>query len=67
MSDSKLTTVYFPKDEDPGYRKAIVNVTEVEFFLELGAKRTVPEMKMKPVEPKGGQSETDPKANANKS
>lgn len=40
MPESKLTTVFFPKDTKPFYRKAIVEVTEVKFFMEMGAHRT---------------------------
>lgn len=41
---SKLTTVFFKKDKDPGYIKAIIDVEEIPFFVELGAKQTVTEL-----------------------
>ena len=45
---SKLVTVFFPKESKPGYRKAIVDKKEMEFFLSKGAVKTVNELKAAP-------------------
>lgn len=57
---SKLTTVFFPKESKPFYRKAIVSVKEVEFFESKGAVRTVSALKIaNPVKAtKGKKSES---------
>lgn len=45
-----LITVYFYKPDGFGYRKAIIEDFEIDFFMNLGAVRTVEDLK-KPVEP----------------
>ena len=44
-----LTTVFFPKDEPPGYRKAIVDEVDAAWFQEKGA-LTAEEIALKDME-----------------